>query len=97
MVSVGAQGDWEDSTFLLHLPVDGGVGDDVLETLELPNYQSAVCCIVSTGLPPQKVEMSATDPMDRHRRRIDGIGPFLEEIRHRASWIRSCERLIVRA
>lgn len=40
-----AQGDWEEITFLLHVPVDGGVGDDVLETLELPNNQSAVCCI----------------------------------------------------
>jgi hypothetical protein len=34
----------EAPALLEHFPVDGGVRNDVLEALELPNNQSSVCC-----------------------------------------------------
>ena len=48
MGEMRTRGDWEWITFLLHVPVDRGKGYDLLETLELPHNQSAVCCLAST-------------------------------------------------
>lgn len=83
-------------TFLLHVPVDGSIRDDVLKTLELSNDQSTVGCFVSACHPPQNFEMAVTDPRGRHRRRKDGTGPSLVGTRRRASWKQNCERLIAR-